>query len=233
MLDIFFGTGTIAVRKNAFAKVASYEKEGYMLQRIDAESYSPGLCRDIAQSASLFGEKMVYLIDTPSASLILKEEVESALEAFRESAHVFVVVEGTLQAVTKKLYTKFAGSIEEIVGDPNESFNPFALADALLEKDKKRLWILYWQAVEAGLSAEELIGTLWWQLKTVRLAQVTKTAAEADIKDFPYNKAKRALRNFKEGELETISHNLLTLYHEGHGGKKDIEVALEKWILTL
>ncbi len=233
MLHVFFGTGTIGVRKSAFAKVADYEKDGYLSERIEAESYSSGVCSDIANSASLFGEKTVYLIDTPSSSLIFKEEVESSLEAFKESANAFVIIEEALLALPKKVYTKFATTIEEISGDAKERFNPFLLADALLEKDKKRLWILYIEAIQAGLSAEEIIGTLWWQLKTVRLAQQTVNASEADMKDYPYNKAKRGLRNFKEGELQTLSRNLLGLYHEGHSGKKDIDIALERWVLSL
>ena len=38
---------------------------------------------------------------------------------------------------------------------------------------------------------------------------------------------------FKEGELEALSRSLLALYHDGHGGKKDIDLALEKWTLTI
>jgi hypothetical protein len=53
------------------------------------------------------------------------------------------------------------------------------------------------------------------------------------MKDFPYNKAKRSLRNFKEGELEKLSQTLLAVYHDGHGGKRDIDLALEKWTLTI
>jgi hypothetical protein len=82
-----------------------------------------------------------------------------------------------------------------------------------------------------GLSAEEIIGTLWWQLKTLRLAMLTKSAEEAGVKDFPYNKAKRALKNFKDGEIETLSLRLLNLYHDGHAGKCDIDLALEEWVL--
>ena len=233
MLHVFFGSGTIGVRKNAFAKVASYEKEGYVCVRIEAESYGTGLCSEIAYSASLFGQKTVYFIDTPSASEIFKEEVTVSLEAFSQSKNAFVVVEEALLAAPKKNYTKFATSIEETAGETKERFSPFLLADALLEKDKKRLWLLYADAIQAGLSAEEIIGTLWWQLKTARLAQVTSSASEADMKEYPYSKAKRGLRNFKAGELETISRNLLTLYHEGHGGKKDIDHALEKWMLSI
>ena len=88
-------------------------------------------------------------------------------------------------------------------------------------------------ARQAGVSAEEVIGILWWQLKTLRLAAVTKSAPEAGMKDFPYNKAKRALGNFSDGELETLSHSVLRVYHDGHAGKTDIDFALEQFVLSL
>lgn len=51
------------------------------------------------------------------------------------------------------------------------------------------------------------------------------------MKSYPYDKAKRSLCNFKPGELETISRDLLAVYHDGHSGVKDIEVGLEEWVL--
>ena len=51
------------------------------------------------------------------------------------------------------------------------------------------------------------------------------------MKDFPYNKAKRALSNFKSDDLEVLSASLLKVYHDGHGGMRDIDEGLEEWVL--
>ena len=123
--------------------------------------------------------------------------------------------------------------MEEYKAAAAERFNAFGMADSLSRKDKKTLWLQLQDAKQANLSAEEIIGTLWWQLKSMRLAKNTNSAAEAGMKDFPYNKAKRALSAFKDGELESLSRGLLTVYHEGHLGKVDIDIALERWMLTL
>ena len=61
----------------------------------------------------------------------------------------------------------------------------------------------------------------------------TKSAEEAGQKPFVYQKAKRALSKFKSGELEKLSRELLVLYHEGHMGKGDINLTLEKWVLNV
>jgi DNA polymerase III delta subunit len=233
MLHVYFGNDTISVRKKAFAFISICEEEGFELERIEAESYQSGQCVNIAGSLSLFGEKTVYLLDTPSSNALFLEELESALPLFKESSDRFVVIEGTLLAPAKKMYGKYAEKLEETVGEKAERFNAFSLADSLALKDKKTLWLGLQEANREGLSSEEIIGTLWWQLKTLRLAGVTTTATQAGMKDFPYNKAKRSLRNFKEGELEKLSETLLSVYHDGHAGKRDIDLALEKWTLTI
>lgn len=113
------------------------------------------------------------------------------------------------------------------------SFNTFAMADALARKDKKSLWVLLQNARHHNVSAEEIIGTLFWQLKSLRLAAETSSALEAGMKPFMYTKAKSALGKFAPGELTTLSRTLLSLYHDGHSGKRDIDLALEKFLLTL
>lgn len=233
MLHVFYGNGAVAVRQKAFAFLAEQESSGMKLERIDADAYVSGICADIAQSVSLFGGKTIYLLDTPSADVAFYEEVTGMLEAFKASANMIVIIEAALLAAPKRLFAKYADSIEVVETKKEERFNAFAMADSLSKKDKKTLWLQLQEAKQAGLSAEEIIGTLWWQLKTLRLAKLTKNAGEAGMKDFPYNKAKRSLGNFKAGELEKLSQSLLTLYHDGHLGKVDIDLALEAWTLSL
>ena len=233
MLFIFYGNDTVGVRTKAHDFVSTYEKKGETMQRIDGETYAQGILSDIAGSASLFGTKTIYVLDTPSVSKDFYADVIEHLEAFSQSTTNFVVIESMLLAAEKKKFTKYAEHIEEIKAAAKERFNAFGMADSLARKDKKTLWMQLQDAKREGLSPEEIIGTLWWQLKSLRLAKLTDSASEAGMKDFPYNKAKRALTAFKAGELENLSHSLLTVYHDGHLGKKDIDVALEKWTLSI
>lgn len=230
MLNVFYGTDAIKVRK---AALEAAEKGDATVTTIAGENYSEGMLRDAAGAASLFGGVDVYVLDTPSSNKAFDAEVKDNLAMLSESNNSFIVIEGALLAANKKQYAKFAESIEEFKGEKAERFNVFAMADALSKKDKKTLWVLLQEAKLAGLSAEEIIGTLWWQLKTLRLAAVTGSASEAGMKDFPYNKAKRSLGQFEDGELETLSRSLLAVYHDGHLGKQDIDLALEKWCLSV
>jgi DNA polymerase III delta subunit len=233
MLHLFYGNDTITVRKKAHDFTAVEEKKGMKIASIETENYAEGVFTDLVGAVSLFGEKTIYVIDTPSGKTEMYDAVIENLEAFATSDNTFVIIEEALLAPQKKKFEKHAATLEEYKSAAAERFNAFGMADSLSRKDKKTLWLQLQDAKQANLSAEEIIGTLWWQLKSLRLAKNTNSAAEAGMKDFPYNKAKRALSVFKDGELETLSGGLLTVYHDGHLGKVDIDIALERWMLTI
>ena len=233
MIHVFYGNDTIAVRQAAFAYTEPLESAGATIELIDADSWQPGVLNDAAGATSLFGGDRVYLLDTPSSNSDFAAECADTLEALAESSSQFVVIEGALLAADKKRWAKHAAEMTEHKAAAGERFNSFAIADAFAKKDKKNLWLILQEAKAAGLSAEELIGILWWQLKSLRLAKLTSSASEAGMKDFPYNKAKRSLSNFKDGELEALTLSLLTLYHDGHGGVVYIDEGLERWLLTI
>lgn len=233
MLHLYYGNDTITVRQKAHDFADAQEKEGVKIERIDAENYAEGVFADVVGATSLFGEKTLYIIDTPSQKKEIYDDVIEHLEQFAESDNTFVIIEEGLLAPQKKKFAKYTATIEECKKAAADRFNVFGMADSLSSKNKKMLWIQLQEAQQSGLSAEEIIGTLWWQLKTLRLAKITSSAAEAGMKDFPYNKAKRSLATFKEGELEDISHKLLQVYHDGHLGVRDIDIALERFMLTL
>ncbi len=233
MLKVYFGNDVIKIRAAAIKATEVAVGSGATLVTIDENNYATGIYADATHGASLFGGEQVYLIDTPSNDEVMSEDTVNNLESFQESNNLFIIIEATLLAAEKKPYAKYADIIEEFKAVATERFNAFLLADALTARDKKSLWLLLNEAVLSGISPEELIGTLWWQLKSLRLAAVTKSAGEAGMKDFPYNKAKRALGKFKPGEIETLSHSLLTLQHESRLGKRDLDLALERWVLGI
>ncbi len=232
MLRIFFGTDTIGVREQGFTFVHEQEASGVRVTKIDSDTYAPGIIADSLGANSLFGERELYLIDTPSVNAELQAEVEANLAELGESGNQFVILEGALLAPVKKKYATH-GELTEIIADKTERFNPFGMAEALARKDKKSLWLLLQEARRAGLAPEEIIGTLWWQLKSLRLAATTNVVAETGLKDYPYQKAKAALSKFKPGEVNQLASTLLAVYHDGHAGIRDIDVALEQWTLTL
>lgn len=233
MYVVFYGSDRGKVRDGATEYIDAKLPPDGTLTTIDAVDFESGQLADALGASSLFGGSEWFVLDTPSDNAVFIEAVNSTLVEMSESGNTFVILEGSLLMPAKKKYEKYAAEITEFTAEKTDRFNSFALAEALASKDKRKLWVLLQEARLEGLREEEIVGMLWWQLKSLRLAALTKSAAEAGMKDFPYNKAKRALAKFSEGEVERLSQSLLGLYHAGHAGMREMDVALEEWVLAL
>ncbi len=233
MLAVFYGNDQIAVRQKAHQYIDSIIQTEQGIVRIEADKYEDGQLFNLGSATVLFGLSPIYLIDTLSANADSYKELLAVVEDLGTSTNTFVIIEKDLLANDKKIFAKHTDKVNEYKKLATKGFNPFTMAEALARRDKKLLWVLLQEAKANNLSAEEIIGILWWQLKTLRLAKLTKSAEEAGVKDFPYSKAKQALRNYKEGEVEEISRKLLKLYHEAHGGLCDMDNSLEEWVLRM
>ncbi len=232
MLHVFFGNNTSEVRQNALSCAHSFEESDNQITHIMSDTYGIGSLPDLSQSVSLFLHSQVFILDMLSERSEAYEDMLTNLELLEKSEHNFILIEGGVTAAVKKKFSAH-GACHESIALKEESFNTFSLTDALLLRDKKTLWLRLMEAMRAGVPAEEIIGVLFWQIKILRLVGKTKSAEEAGQKPFVYDKAKRALSKFKDGELEKLSRELIILYHEGHMGKADINLALEKWVLMI
>jgi DNA polymerase III delta subunit len=232
MLVVFSGNNTVDTRAQAREYILREEELGKSARTISSDAYQVGELAAAAQGASLFGGVECIVLDTLSEHEEAFAELLEVVSLLASSPHTFVVIEKKLSAEDAKTFAAHAEKMVQSKDDAVARFNAFALADALATKDKKTLWMLLLRAQSEGLTPEEIIGTLFWQLKSLRLAKITKTAAEADMKDFPYNKAKRAAAKFTTEELQILSERLLTVYHKGHLGS-DINLTLEQWVLTI
>jgi len=233
MLEVFYGKDLITLRLKAQAVILPRLKDGGEAIYLEDDNYQPGLLLGLSETSSLFSKETVYVIDLPNPSEVLFAEFIAEAEALSNSANFFVVLVEALTADDKKKLKSHVSILEEYKKEAGVKFNPFTMAEVLALKDKKSLWFLLQEAKRNHLAAEEIIGTLWWQLKALRLAANTKNAEEAGMKDYPYNKAKRALSNFKTDEVNQLSKKLLNLYHKGHRGEVDLELSLEEWVLQL
>jgi len=115
----------------------------------------------------------------------------------------------------------------------DREFNVFTFTDAVGSRQKKQAWVLYRKALSVGISAEEIFYKLVWQIKSMLIVAKTRNAEEADMKTFPYNKAKSFLRNFKISELENFSESFVVGYNSVRRGEGEMETFVEKIILSL
>jgi hypothetical protein len=233
MLYVFHGTDTIRVRTEGFKKAEEYAQESGVVETITSETCTKEILQNALGAASLFYQREVFVLETLSHTDEMFEVFLDMLPQLNDSPNVFVVIEEKLTAGVERTIKAHAAGVTSYARDARKEFNVFALTDALLLRDKKTLWLLLMEAWKEGKKSEEIIGTLMWQLKTIRLARLIGSAEETGLKPFVYDKARRSERKFSKEEIEAKAHSLVMLYHDGHSGKRNIDWALEKWVLTL
>lgn len=185
---------------------------------------------NIAMSDGLFDDKYFIIFQDVLKNEDILNFYSENLESMRGSESFFCFVEEkVLKPLEKKLKLEDSEFYKtQKVEKKTPSFNLFSLTDSLASGDKKNLWVLYQKALLAGVSPEEVVPILLWQLKTSVLALRSKTASEAGLKPFVYGKS-------KNGSLEVVSkryEDLLSIYHDARRGK-NLKDGLEKFILSL
>ncbi len=118
-------------------------------------------------------------------------------------------------------------------GYQSGGFNVFPLTDAIGEKDKRKAWVVYEQALASGMVADEIFWRVMWGVKALLLSAKTASADESGLNPFVYKKFKSCLKNWKVEELERLSESLVVGYHDARRGKGEMETMIEKILLNL
>ena len=214
----------VLIKKQPDASVLKFNVENF-----DAQSLG-----DLIVTQGLFFNKNIIVLSKVFDDADSKEVLIKNLLDVKESQNIFIFIEESLDKKSFEKFEKFAEKIQEIKSDEKKvttEFNMFSLTDALGRRDKKNLWLLYRDALKNG-AAEEVYGILWWQLKTLLIVRKNETAAESGLKPFVFSKAKDFLRNFKDDEIEKKAFDLVKIYHNSRRQSSELEISLEKWILS-
>ena len=180
--------------------------------RIPDSDVSKEVVLNYATGLNLFGEASCVIID----GLIGETELnftEDELKVLQDSKNTFILLEEKILAATEKKYKKFAKIIhfEEKKVTAAPRINTFAIADAFGACDKVKAWILYREAIDAGIEPEPISGILFWKIKTMLL---------------------NGTRTFTKDILKKQSSELVSLYHLAHRGEIDFIIGLEQFILS-
>lgn len=250
MLYVFHGTDIASAVIKASTLVASLraKRPDASYVRVEAGQWSSSIIDDHIGGQGLFSNKYIIFLDRVTEDVEAKEKLADFVPVMAESTNIFIVLEGRLNTELKKVFEKSAEKMVETgtegknetsltgskssIGGKDE-FNIFMLADAVGARDTFKAWSVYRQAIDTGMEPENIIGTLFWQVKSMKLAARTKSAGEAGVSPFVFNKAKRAAGNYSEDELDVLMDRLITVYHDAHRGMCDAELAVEKMILSL
>lgn len=237
MIYLFYGSDQERARVKWHRVITSFQNKyptGAVFH-FTAERFDPAELLALAQGEDLFGAKRLVALDRVLERAEGEDFFLHQLELFSSAALVLVWLETTPESALIERIKTTGGKVEEEkipIKDIGAPFNAFALTDALAARDRKRLWLVYQRALAAGLVEEELFWKLVWQVKTLLLVQ-NSPHPPAGLKPFLIDKSRRALKNFKVGELERLSARLVQLWHEARRGQADFAIGLEKLVLAI
>lgn len=203
--------------------------------KIDSNTWAESEVEALLHGQGLFSQRYIIELRHIFESKDTLESVISFLPEIQQSENIFIWADKNIdekflseieQHATKVQKFEEAKKKEEI------KFNIFSLGDALCERNKQKLWTLFRDALNY-FAPEEIHGTLFWQMKNLLLAQKYKTAKDADMKDFPFNKAKIGAKKYSEEEVLKMTSDLISVSHDSRRGSHDFEIALERWVLSI
>lgn len=211
--------------------------------KLDSENFSRSGLQELLGSQGLFSSR--YIVDL--RRLLENKENKNKegekdeeniifefLKELKESPNIFIWVEEDVKASDLKKIEKYAEKVQSFYFAQNKEkkpvFNIFSLGDFLGERDKKKLWVGYIDALNY-FAVEEIHRTLFWQIKNMLLASKSSSVLETDLKPFVFNKAKSFSKNYSKEELEKISSDLVSISHDAKRGKHDLKIALERFCL--
>ncbi|NTV44280.1 MAG: hypothetical protein HGA67_01115 [Candidatus Yonathbacteria bacterium] len=256
MLHVILGTDRQKSRANFLALRESFEhKHPDALVRVyDEDMFDAGALIEYVDGQPLFGGTFLVILDSVLGESETKDTLKKMWKDIAASEHLFLVYEEKLDAATKKTLEAIAEKVDvydvlqkeygalkgksrvgdvSAVGGMCATFSTFDLADAIALREKKRAWTMLMRAKTCDIPAEEMHGTIFWQVKMMCLAKSAASAAEVGMKPFVFGKAKRGASNFTEKELQTLLGSLVHAYHDAHRGKEPLYDAVENTILSL
>ena len=201
--------------------------------RLDAETLTKDALAEYLGGRGLFARRVLVVLDRTFERDEAKNLVLERTADIAASENVFVVLEGALDAETRRELERRAEKTQAFDQKPKtknqkQEFSIFGLTDALGNRDGVRAWALYQKALRAGGSPEELHGMLAWQTKAMLL---TAAGSTEGLKPFVVTKAKRFLSRWSEPELKRLSAELVAVYHDARRGTFDLDVGLEQLLL--
>ncbi|MFA6554535.1 MAG: hypothetical protein WCS89_03425 [Candidatus Paceibacterota bacterium] len=238
MLYIFHGTNISKSSDKARSLVNSLraKKPDATYVEINSDNWNPSIIEEHLGGQGLFSSKYIIFLNRLAEKEDVREKLIEMLSVMKESDNIFIINEGKILAELKKAFDKNGDKVvvsDEVKSSVTKDFNIFSLADAIGAKDRFKAWSIYRQAIEKGLESESILGTIFWQIKSMVLAFDAKSASEAGLNPFVYSKAKKFSSNYSKQELSDLLLKSITLYHEGHRGRVDLELGTEKLLLKL
>lgn len=246
MIYLIYGTDKDKARKKAWEIVDSLltkKKDAVFSKFTESDEITQSHLDELVGGQALFVSKFIVMFHEVFSNTETKNLVVKNIKNIADSENIFIILEEKIDAKTLDKILKVSVKSQEFekkemtkkerLAQIGEKIDFFEFSNALGSRDKKTLWRLFQDALAENVPAEEVHGIFFWQIKSMLLASRYKTASEANMKPYPFQKAKEYCKKYSEKELSEVSSKLVSMYHEAHRGKVDFYIALERFILGL
>lgn len=212
-------------KKRPDAEVFFVNEETFGIDHMDGLLYGRGL----------FDEKHIIVLTGIFRDEEAKKYILKKLPDMERSGHVFFLVDEFLtHSQHKKIQSRSYFSEEFRQKSVKEdTFNVFALTDAVGERKSSAAWKIFNMAIYKGKNAEEIHGVVFWMIKSMQAAKASSSPEEAEMKPYPFNKAQKFSRNYSTEELMKMSEDLIEAMQKDRKGKLSLRFSLESIILSL
>lgn len=205
-----------------------YEKS-HEHHQLDLSTDNLDSLKELVFQTGLFATKKYITLRQLLTLKISPEELNEILRYANQNNHILVIIEDKLTKTIKDKIKIEANYIDCEQEKNQSNFNLFSLTEALGERNKKKLWILYYAAIAKKTDPEEIWNILWWQLKT--LNQISANNGQnPNLKPFVYNKSKRYLSNYQK-DIKKVTLSFLKSQANARQGS-DLKDELELFILN-
>jgi len=186
--------------------IEKYAKDADILRVSDANVLAD--LETALAGRGMFDTARVVVLDSVLGNDEMRERVLDALPTIGKNEDIFFMLEGKIDAATRRALEKHAEKSEKFDAAKRPEDNAiFALKNALAQGDKKKLWLGIEREFIAGKSPEAVHGFLFWAAKDM------------------------ALRGNSERGRKFVAE-LAELPHEARRRGEELEYALERFVLT-
>jgi hypothetical protein len=216
VIYLFHGSDTNKVRAKAFLWVAAAHAKApdAYYTRLDAESTSIQALQEALMAQGLFFSKTLVLIDDPFSNTEAGEAVLESLKALAASPNAVAILAPKLLAARLKKIEPHTEKVFEInIVDKKvvRGFNS-SLVNALAEKNGPKLWQEIEKARRLGDAPEMIHGLLHWKARDLM---------------------QKGSRSWPNNDARTLSRNLIELLSDSRSGDLSLDMALERFALSL
>ena len=224
-----------ADKARALVKSLMEKKPDSTLIKVEDNTFSKDILEENIGGQGLFSSKYIIYLDRVIKNKDHESIIGEYLVHMSESENVFIISEGSLNGEILKLMNKYATKIicvEDKTAKVKKSINEiFILTDYFASRKNIQAWEIYRRLIDSGVEAENIVGTLFWQLKSMVLAYNNVSATESGLNPYVFSKSKKFSSYWSYDEIVNSLKDLTVSYHEAHRGNCNLEKNLELFIL--